>query len=183
MGLYFVGNFAAPADVGKGVEHGRLHLLLLVGMGEQIEWDWDRAIQILIAGGGLRQRAGVENGRQLASVEQFLQVGEFGMEGKRRTEALRLNWKQRAARQRQSGANLRVVVIIGGAIGHNHVVGVVPAEHEYAHQSLVVRSALSIRADQTEPVEAGRSDRGCGSTASGSEKAAPCESRHIPSES
>src|ERR1017187_3392136 len=78
------------------------------------------------------------------------------MESVGNAETLRRHRQKLALRERERGANFRVVRVVAAAERHNEVVRIVAAKKKNANQRLVVRGALRQRTDQTQPAEAGR---------------------------
>ncbi len=142
-----VAEAAAPADARLVVRDRRLVLLLLVVVREQVLRPRGPVGLVLRAGEGLDERPGVEEQREVAVRPDLLERREVGVQAEPRPGRLRER-HQAPLRQRDGAAPGGVHVVLGRLHRHHHVVRVVPAVQEDAHEGLVVVRRLGIRVHQ-----------------------------------
>jgi hypothetical protein len=134
-------------------------------MGKQVDGKLRSAILELGHGGWLHQGSGIGEDREVLVIEQRLQAGKAGMEGEWGADAWGRDGQQGPLRQGQAAARRLVGVVTCGVEGNDHVIAVIAAEQEHAHQRLVVGGGLRQRIDKPEAAEAGgRKTRGSGTT-------------------
>ena len=140
-GFEEIGTAATPARQGGLVGNGRLPLGNLIGVGEELGGPLHRTGQVLGAGHGVNQRAGVEEDGEPACAEQIVEFSAAGMQPIVMAIVVQgRDWQSRAARNRQDrGANRSVAVVFGREGGNDQIVRVVAAQQKDAHQSFVVR--------------------------------------------
>ena len=153
-----------------------LPLVLLVGVREKIfRQIFERTVGRLRR--GLHQRSHVRDNRQrFLIVEVPLHLRHVRVQPVDRL-SVDLQRQQLALRQRQHAAGLQVLRV-PRVCRHQHVVAVISAKHENAHQRFVIRGALRQRAHQPEFAQSAHQARAGRRAARQSQQVSSCVPCH-----